>query len=72
MIKNFSFATSFIDWIEAILNKSESCIINSGKTTQYFQLNIGARQGDPISAYFFILEMEILFTLIKKNETFKD
>ena len=46
----------------------ESCVINSGKTTQYFQLNRGARQGDPISAYLFILVMEVLFTLIKNNE----
>ena len=46
----------------------ESCIINSGKTTQYFQLNSGGRRGDPISAYLFIIVMEVLFTLIKKNE----
>ena len=52
----------------AILNKLESCVINSGKTTQYFQLNRGICQGDPISAYHFISEMEILFTLIKNNE----
>ena len=68
VLKKFGFGTSFIKWIEAILNKSESCVINSGKTTQYFQLNRGARQGDPISAYLFILVMEVLFTLIKNNE----
>ena len=59
VLKKFSFGTSFINWIEAILNKSESCVINSGKTAQYFQLNRGARQGDPISAYNFILVMEV-------------
>ena len=68
VLKKFGFGTSFIKWIEAILNKSESCVINSGKTTQYFQLNRGAHQGDPISAYLFILVMEVLFTLIKNNE----
>ena len=68
VFKKFGFGTSFINWIEAILNKLESCVINSGKTTQYFQLNRGARQGDPISAYLFILVMEVLFTLIKNNE----
>ena len=67
-VLKFGFGTSFIKWVEAILNKSESCVINSGKTTQYFQLNRGARQGDPISAYLFILVMEVLFTLIKNNE----
>ena len=68
VLKKFGFGTSFIDWIEAILNKLESCVISSGKITQYFQLNRGARQGDPISAYLFILVMEVLFTLIKNNE----
>ena len=52
VLKKFGFGRNFINWIEAILNKSDSCVINSGKTTQYFQLNIGAHQGDPISAYF--------------------
>ena len=68
VLKKFGFGTSFINWIETILNKPESCVISSGKTIQYFQLNRGARQGDPISAYLFILVMEVLFTLIKNNE----
>ena len=51
-----------------MINKLESCEINSVKTTQCFQLNTGACQGDPISAYLFILVMKVLFTLIKNNE----
>ena len=43
LLKIFGFGTRFINWIEALLNKSESCVINSGKTTQYFQSNRGAR-----------------------------
>ena len=34
VLKKSGFGTSFINWIEAILNKSESYVINSGKTTQ--------------------------------------
>ena len=52
VLKKFGFGTSFIKWIEAFLSKSEPCVIKSGKTTQYSQLNRGARQGDPI---FYIL-----------------
>ena len=36
VLKKFGFGTGFINWIEAILNKLESCVINRGKTTQYF------------------------------------
>ena len=38
-----------------LLQNQESCIVNGGTTTNYFKLKKGARQGDPISAYLFIL-----------------
>ena len=51
-----------IKWIESLLEYQESCIINGGK------LQKGARQDDPISAYLFILCLEIVFNLIKANK----
>ena len=36
-----------------------------GFTTKYFNLEKGARQGTPVSAYLFILALEILFYLSK-------
>ena len=68
VLQKFVFGTSFINWIETILNKSESRAINSRKKAQYFQLNRRGRQGGPVSAYLFILVTEGLFTLIKNNE----
>ena len=35
--------------------------------TQYFTLEKGAHQGDPISAYIFIIALEVLFALIKSR-----
>ena len=43
---------------------------NRGTTTKYFKLDKGARQGDPISAYLFILVLDIAFTL-KKIKTLR-
>ena len=59
---------NFIHWIKVLLNKQQSCVINGGFTTQYFNLEEGTRQGDPISAYLFILALEVLFELIKNND----
>ena len=42
-------------------------VINGGFATQYFNLEKGARQGDPILAYLFIRALEVLFELIKNN-----
>ena len=52
-------------WVKILLNDQELCVIDGGKTTKYFMLGRGARQGDPISAFLFILALEILLFLIK-------
>ena len=54
-----------------LLECQESCIINGDNTTKDFELQKGARQGDPILAYVFILCLEIVFILIKANKRVK-
>ena len=54
-----------------LLPNQESCVINGGSTTLYFKLEKGVRQGDPISAYLFIIVLEIIFVIIKSNANIK-
>ena len=71
ILRKFGFGIDFVSWIKTILKNQESCIINGGKTTKYFKLERGARQGDPISAYLFILVLEIFFIFVKNNPKVK-
>ena len=67
VLLKYGFGDDFIDWVLILFNSQESCVINGGHSTKYFPLERGARQGDPISAYLFVLPLEIFFILIKTN-----
>ena len=67
VLKRYGSGDDFIKWIKTLLINQELCILNGGKTTRYFKLERGTRQGDPISAYLFILVLEITFILIRTN-----
>ena len=71
VFKKNGFEENFVDWIKILLYKQESCVLNGSFTRKYFNLEKGARQGDPISVYLFILVIEILFLLIKNDSTIK-
>ena len=66
-LSSFGFGPNFIGWIKILLNGNESCVINGGKTSKYFKLLRGARQGDPIAAYLFIIALEVFFIMVRSN-----
>ena len=68
VFEKYDFEKDFIKWTKILLQNQESCIVNEGTTTNYFKLEKGSRQGDPISAYLFILVLEILFLFIKESK----
>ena len=70
--KSSKFGINFLSRIKTILKHQEYCIINGGKTTKYFKLQGGARQGDLICAYLVMPVLEKNFIFIKSNPNVKD
>ncbi len=54
-----------------IYNNVDSAVLNNGSTCNYFKLERGVRQGCPLSAYLFILSIEVLANNIRNNKDIK-
>ena len=67
ILEKIGFGTGFIEWIKVLINNQVSRVINGGKTSKYFKLERETRQGDPISAYLFIIVLEVVFRIIKET-----
>ena len=70
-LEKYGFGKNFLSWVKILLKNQESCVLNGGTTTKYFLLGRGAHQGDPVSAYLFILTLEILFHLMRLKPEIK-
>jgi len=66
-LENAGFGGSFLNWVKILVKNQESCVYNAGTATSYFDLLRGCRQGDPISAYLFILVIEVFFQMVRNN-----
>ena len=67
-IEKYGFKVDFIKWIKIIIQNQESFVINGGAKTNHFKLARGTTQGDPMSAYLFMLVLVIAFLFIMQNE----
>ena len=50
-LESFNFGPEFIRWVMTFYYNIQSCVINNGITSDYFILERGVRQGDPLSPY---------------------
>ena len=52
-LKNLVSQKNFIIWVKILLSNNQSCVLNNGKVTDFFNIERGTKQGDPISPYIF-------------------
>ena len=67
-LTSFGFGPSFLQWIHTFYNNISSCVINNGFSTQPFAVERGVRQGDPLSAYLFIIVLETLCISVRSSK----
>ena len=66
-LEAFNFGDKFIRWVRRFCQNIQSCVINNGTASDYFNLERGVRQGDPLSPYLFILAVETMAIAIREN-----
>ena len=67
----FNFGEQFINWIKIIYCNTESTVINNGHSSGFFSLERGIRQGCPLSPYLFIIAVEVMAQIIRKDNTIR-
>ena len=51
-----------------LLKNVQNCVMSNGKSSEYFNLERGTRQGNPLSACQFILILEVLFFQVTSSD----
>ena len=67
VLKFFGYSENFIKWVKLFNTEITTYIVQCGFLSRPIKINRGCRQGDPISAYLFLIGAEILARLIQIN-----
>ena len=67
VLKFFNFGPNIQSWIKLLNTDISASVQQSGHLSDFFNIERGCRQGDPISPYLFILCGQILYLMIECN-----
>ena len=67
-LEKFGLGFEFMKWIKTLISDTQSCVMNNGYSTGYFNLERETRQGDPPLAYLFIVFEIQLIQIRQDNE----
>ena len=71
VLNMFNFGPSFRKWIQIMFAGAESTICQNGTSTRFFNIERGCRQGDCSSPLVFVLCVEILAIMVRRNARIK-
>ena len=67
ILKAFNFGDNFIQWMKILFTEFQVCMTNYSAISEWFTTNRGLHQGAPSSPYYFILNGELISSLIHNN-----
>ena len=67
-LETFNFGAPLIQWFNTFYSNIQSCVINNGYATSFFELERGVLQGCPLSAVLFVIGVEIFANSIRNDK----
>ena len=71
VLRHFNFSEEFVNWITLFNNKITASVLQVGVLSEFFPIERGCKQGDPISPYLFLLCAQVLYEMIQGNTMVK-
>ena len=61
------FGAKWVNWVKRCISIASFSVLVNGSLVGFFNSSRGLRQGDPLSPYLFIIDMEVFSILMDKD-----